>query len=271
MFLRELSAIQSQHARVTEELNNLLEVVVESDNPKSTRKSKSKSTSTKGTAEVSKNGGGGEGQCSLSPWLQELADAQQAMKRKIVMCNYASRPARLGWREAGKRYWPRVAETYGVLEGLCGKLRGEMEDGLGRREGQGKEEGEGEQVLGGSSLSFSGSADTLRGVGSSFDSSSQVAVSKEDKAGENKRKNVTFDQCVQVRRRTGFKVGGKEVEEEGKVGEEEEDWIHQEVYQEWTTKLTDDGKRTVGSRAKIRRVYLADEVLEGEEGRVEGQ
>ena len=67
---------------------------------------------------------------SNEPWVEEFADANTAMQRKVKMCNHASKPFAEGWRAAALQYWPRIAQTYELLIDLLGKLRGEVEDAL---------------------------------------------------------------------------------------------------------------------------------------------
>jgi hypothetical protein len=63
-------------------------------------------------------------------WLRELGDAKTTMERKVVVYNRASRPMVMGWKEAGKQYWPLINETYTTLFDLLESLKQELEDAV---------------------------------------------------------------------------------------------------------------------------------------------
>ncbi|KAF1828779.1 hypothetical protein BDW02DRAFT_537556, partial [Decorospora gaudefroyi] len=68
---------------------------------------------------------------SKALWLQELADAQPTMARKIRVCNRASRPTHMGCKAAAVLYWPLICETYAAVSNLLVRLKGEVETALG--------------------------------------------------------------------------------------------------------------------------------------------
>jgi hypothetical protein len=93
---RVLAHIQERHSRVTNQLEDLISRVC----------------------------------MSAEPWLQELADARKTMDRKVKCCNRESKLTAMGWKEAGKHYWPLINETYAVLFDLLKSLKQELEDAL---------------------------------------------------------------------------------------------------------------------------------------------
>ncbi|CAO2656499.1 Nn.00g053020.m01.CDS01 [Neocucurbitaria sp. VM-36] len=192
-FLKLLTSIQQRHSRIKDQLDLLLDCVKK----------------------------------STQPWMKEFDDASEAMRRKIMKCNHASRPDRLGWREAAKAYWPLMCDTYAILSVLLVRLKGEVEDALS-----------------------TASMWTTTGDWLSFGSSrtSQGGVLKANSKG----KNIKFEKFVTVRRTFGDGIE----ENDGPV-----------KYQEYSTRLTDDRKRTAGL-CRSRTVHSTNVVLEREWDRV---
>lgn len=60
-------------------------------------------------------------QHSTEPWVHEIADAEIALREKIVTVNRQSRVT--NWKEAARIHWPRIAETYAWLLPLVQRLQ----------------------------------------------------------------------------------------------------------------------------------------------------
>jgi hypothetical protein len=93
---RALCHVQERHSRVTNQLEDLIRRVA----------------------------------ASTEPWLKELGDVEKTMKRKVMVCNCVSKPMAMGWKEAGKQYWPLINESYAALFDLLESLKQELEDAL---------------------------------------------------------------------------------------------------------------------------------------------
>tara|TARA_R110002003_G_scaffold206_1_gene15741 strand:+ start:2960 stop:3772 length:813 start_codon:yes stop_codon:yes gene_type:complete len=67
---------------------------------------------------------------SSEPWLQELNDGQQAIVRKVKLCNRMSMPQNIGIKAAALRYLPLIAHSYRFIMPNLQKLQKELETGL---------------------------------------------------------------------------------------------------------------------------------------------
>ncbi|KAF1842828.1 uncharacterized protein K460DRAFT_288867 [Cucurbitaria berberidis CBS 394.84] len=171
---------------------------------------------------------------STEPWLKEFDDAKEALWKKVRKCNHASDRIKMGWKNAAKRYWPLMLDTFKLLAALLARLKKELDHALF------------------SEKTWAVVAKTaMKRLSFSSPRTSSTAVPQAD----SKTKMIAFTKGVRVRH-----TFQSEVEGGGSV----------QKFQEYTTTLTSDRKRTAGRfKSRIIHCRYGRQGLEEQEDRKE--